>query len=356
MNYPTRPVIPNPYQIAGQAVGDIGGQVQQYGKEQDALQAQFQAMLEKRAQAALAQQNFEQEQALKTSAEKRAQDETDQKKELHDQRMKFLSRAPADGTGKAAYSDAELQNALASGVIDAQTYKDLKPETPKTEVEVGGALYHRMPDGSFKQVIAPKPDGFAGITRAQVSTENNLRGHNSTDTKDYEMTKRAALAFQADYDNYRRQIASGDKEAIRVAQQGMLDKYITASTNKSTGDAQFRNFAEGQGLQSSIDNLYDKVVHGSMAPDVAIRTMRDITMSTAMKMNEKVKQTNTATQTQANAVNKAHNFSIDPAAVITHPPDMLSQDSVTYAQPSFDNNGNGSSGVTRVGRFNVRVK
>ncbi len=332
--YPVRQPIPNPYQIVGQAAQDIGGQVTQYGKTQDELAERFRLMMEKRAEAQLKQQQDAEEAKLKGAEEQRKQAEFDAKAKTEEAKTKFLAEfTGADQTDPA--NQVKLKNALTAGIIDPQTYKVLQPKEPE-RFSAGGGYYELGPDGKPKQLVAPKPDGFAGLTRAQISTENNLRGQNNNVTKDYDVAKRAAQAFQSDYDEYRKMISSGNKEAIKIAQQGMLDKYITASTNKATGDAQFKNFMSNQGLNSSIDNLYDKIVNGSMAPDVAIKTMRDITMSTAMKALQKTKQANAASQGMVESTNKSHDFSIDPTSVIVHPPEMLTQDSVGYAQPSFD--------------------
>lgn len=176
--------------------------------------------------------------------------------------------------------------------------------------------------------------GQAMMLRPEMSAENRISSENQKQTGDYEVAKRGAVAFKADYDNYKKALASGDKQAIKIAQQGMVDKYITTSTGKSTGDAQFKNFIDGQGVTNAMQNLGDKLMNGSMAPQKIFDAMNDITMSTAMKMNEKTKQANAMTRTQVQKENKAHGFGIDAESLITHPENMLTQDSTAFAQPT----------------------
>lgn len=174
--------------------------------------------------------------------------------------------------------------------------------------------------------------GAAMLLRPEMTAENRISGQNQKQTGDYEIAKRGALGFKADYENYKKAIASGDTQAIKVAQQGMVDKYITTSTGKSTGEAQFKNFIDGQGITNAMQNLGDKLVNGSMAPEKVFDAMNDITMSTALKMNDKTKQANAMTRKQVEKENKSHGFGIDPEALITHPEDMLTQDSAAFAQ------------------------
>lgn len=200
------------------------------------------------------------------------------------------------------------------------------PESPKAERYISSVV---KPATLFNPAM-----GQAMLLRPEMSAENRISSENQKQTGDYEVAKRGAVAFKADYDNYKKALASGDKQAIKIAQQGMVDKYITTSTGKSTGDAQFKNFIDGQGVTNAMQNLGDKLMNGSMAPQKIFDAMNDITMSTAMKMNEKAKQANAMTRTQVARENKSHGFGIDAESLITHPEDMLSQDSAAFSQPA----------------------
>jgi hypothetical protein len=194
-----------------------------------------------------------------------------------------------------------------------------------------------------------------GTLRPQMNAESRISGENQKQSGDYEKVKGPALAFAADYDNYKKQIASGNKQAIKIAQQGMTDKYITTSTQKATGDAQFNNFIVGQGIQNALQNLGDKLKDGSMAPEKVFDTMRDITMATADKFRQKVQQTNAMTRKQADKENKSHGFNIDPEALITHPDEMLSQDSVAFSAPAGQQQGI-KPGTVKTNKQGAKVK
>lgn len=155
MPYPQRPPIPNPYQLAGQAAQQLGGQVQQYGKDQDELAARFRLMMEKRAAAELQKQQFTADQELKQADEKRKQTEFETKQKTEEARNRFLQ----DFTGADPADPAnqiKLKQALTSGVIDAATYKALQPKDPD-RFSANGGYYQMGDDGKPVTIIAPKP-------------------------------------------------------------------------------------------------------------------------------------------------------------------------------------------------------
>jgi hypothetical protein len=171
------------------------------------------------------------------------------------------------------------------------------------------------------------------ITRAEVSAEGRIGGVNKAKTASYETVKDAALAFNQDYNTYQEAMATGDKQGMLHAQIGMLDKFITSSTRKATGEAQFLANTASPGLLNSLDNMKDKILNGSPLSQDQIETLHDLTMRTAESMRQKVKQVNAATAKNVEHENKSHNFTIDPESVITDPQEMLSQDSASFALP-----------------------
>lgn len=172
MQYPTRPNIPNPYQIAGQAATQLGGQVQQFGKEQDELAERFRLMMEKRAQAQIAEKQRAEEMAFKQSEEERRQKEFETKQTRETERQKFFARKPG-AEGAPAYSTVELQNALGTGLIDANEYKQLQPKEPE-RFSAGGGYYQMGPDGKPQTIIAPKPEGGAEANWQSVERPDGL--------------------------------------------------------------------------------------------------------------------------------------------------------------------------------------
>lgn len=171
MQYPLRPQVPNPYQIAGMAAQELGGQARQYGKDQDELSERFRLMMEKRAEAELKKQQITAEQDLKLSEDKRKQAEADQKTKAEQAKLDFLSKYQgADPTDPA--NAQLLKQALTSGTIDAATYKALQPKDPE-RFSAGGGYYEMGPDGKPKTIIPPKQDGGEKPTRGQVVTDGN---------------------------------------------------------------------------------------------------------------------------------------------------------------------------------------
>lgn len=155
MQFPTRPQIPNPYQIAGHAVQQVGGQVQEYGKDRDELADRFRLMMEKRAQAEIENRRYEEKAAMeKADADRKAKDYEAKAKRDAD-RQKFFARKPG-AEGASAYTVPELQNALATGLIDAAEMKALQPREPD-RFAAGGGYYEMGPDGSPRQLVAPPP-------------------------------------------------------------------------------------------------------------------------------------------------------------------------------------------------------
>lgn len=170
MQYPTRPQVPNPYQIIGQAAQQVGSDVRQFGKEQDELAERFRLMMEKRAQAEIENKRYEEKAAMdKADADRKAKD-FEAKTKRDTDRQKFFARKPG-AEGADTYSPMEIRNALATGLIDANEAKALQPEKPSFET-VGGGGYERQPDGSYKQVIAPKPD--AGTAPQIIQTNEGV--------------------------------------------------------------------------------------------------------------------------------------------------------------------------------------
>ncbi len=173
MPYPVRPQIPNPYQIVGQAAQELGGQVTQYGKDRDELAERFRLMMEKRAQASLQQKQQEEEAQYRRAEEERKQADTDAAAKREAERQKFFSRPPG-ADGASPYNPVELQNALATKLIDANEYKTLLPAPPpKPErFSAGGGYYEMGPDGKPKALIAPKPEAPAKPRLQQVTLDD----------------------------------------------------------------------------------------------------------------------------------------------------------------------------------------
>ena len=80
--YPTAPVIPNPYQIAGQAAGQLGTVVSDFEDRQAKLRQQIQEMADKRAAAILATRKAEDEQRAADLKYKNDKDEADRALEM----------------------------------------------------------------------------------------------------------------------------------------------------------------------------------------------------------------------------------------------------------------------------------
>lgn len=190
------------------------------------------------------------------------------------------------------------------------------------------AIATKTPPATFN--MNPNP---GQITRAEVSAEGRIGGVNKAQSQSYEMVKDAALAFNQDYNTYNEAMATGNKQGMLHAQLGMLDKFITSSTRKATGEAQFLANTASPGILNSLDNMKDKVLNGSPLSQDQIETLHDLTMRTAEAMREKVQQTNAMTEKQVASENKSHNFTIDPSAIITHTPEMLTDDSTSFALP-----------------------
>lgn len=226
-------------------------------------------------------------------------------------KLDAILAAHSDEMSKGDYNgmQADLLATVPAALLpDAKEYLTLADkQKPKTEFNING------------QNI-----------RAQQAEVGNLRGNNASETKDYDVTKRAALQFKSDYDNYQTQLASGDPQAIKVAQQGMYDKYITGSTNKATGEAQFKNLLGDQGWNTWSQNIIPKIENGSMTTPQVIQAMHDITMNNAETMRQKAQQSNAATEGMASADQSRLGF-IDPNSVVVHPDKMLAQDSATFA-------------------------
>ncbi len=171
MPYPQRPLIPNPYQIAGQAAQEIGGEVKKFGEDQDALRDRFRLMMEKRAEAELKKQQLASDLDFKNKEETRKQTEFEGKEKNRKEKAYFLtSFQGADPTDPA--TNARLKQALVSGIIDAAEYKALQPKDPE-RFSAGGGYYEMGLDGKPRTIVAPKPDGGEKPTRGQVVTDAN---------------------------------------------------------------------------------------------------------------------------------------------------------------------------------------
>ncbi len=345
----------------GNALSHIGGDVSEFGDKQEKLRQQLELMAQARAEKLRADNMATEELALRKRADDRAQAEADRATKAEKDQSDFQgdivagkSAAAPDGTEIDPSSpdsqrpanvqlskDEIIQKALQKGVLSPEKYLEYtksKEITPTADIQDYMAAKSQGYNGSFVDFLKTKASathidvGGAATTRAKQAEITSLRSGNATQTKDYDVAKRAALAFNQDYQRYQAIKASGDPSAIKIAQQGMTDKYITSSTGKSTGDAQFNNFRESQGLTNTVKNLYAKVMDGSMAPDEAFQEMRRITMGTAEALRQKTKQANDATRTNAAAALPRLGY-IDPAEAIVHPDDMLHQDSAAYAIP-----------------------
>lgn len=154
-NYPQRPNIPNPYQIVGQAVGDFAGDVKTFGREQDALQERFRQMMEKRAQAELAAKQRQEDMAFKQAEEARNSQKFQSEQEGLQKAAKVRgSIAERRGSGRPLTRQEEIDLYLAEGLDVPKSFATPDPEKPlDREVEVGGVLFRRQPDGTLKQVL-----------------------------------------------------------------------------------------------------------------------------------------------------------------------------------------------------------
>jgi len=184
MAYPVRPPIPNPYQIVGQAAQQLGGQVQQFGRERDELSERFRLMMEKRADAQIKAQQQEEEFALKKNADERAAAEADAKAKRESDRAKFFSRTPG-ADGASPYNPVELQNAMATGLIDANEYRALKPERVERKVQnIPGKGLYEIPDaGAPVQLVEAAPEAPAKPRVQQVTLDDGTLGVLDLDTQ-----------------------------------------------------------------------------------------------------------------------------------------------------------------------------
>lgn len=147
---------PNPYQIAGQAATQLGGQIQQFGNERDKVRMAYEDMVQKRKDKILADQRAQEEFQLKANADERAAAEAKQKADLAASRETFLKDFTGSDPADPA-NQVKLRQALTSGIIDKGTYDALQPPAPD-RFSAGGGYYEMGPDGRPKTIIAPKPD------------------------------------------------------------------------------------------------------------------------------------------------------------------------------------------------------
>ncbi len=351
----------NPLAYLGPALTQIGSSLGTYGSQQDELRRNMAAMVQAR-QDKLAEENrqnallkIQQDEAdRKASAEK---DQTDFQKEVAAGKqipaVPGLPMLGPDSTLQPAGSktpetpatsipftkDELIQKALEKGVLPVDKFLEYtKSNQPTGDLGEYAIWLKEGNKGGINEFLKAKANathidvtGAADI-RAKQQETNSLRTGNASQTKDYDVAKRAALAFDQDYKRYEAIKNSNNPQAIKIAQQGMLDKYITSSTGKSTGDAQFNNFRDSQGLTNSVQNLYARVMDGSMAPDEAFQEMRKITMGTAEALRGKTKQANAATADMAAAALPRLGY-INPEETYAHPDKMLTQDSLSFAIP-----------------------
>lgn len=175
MQYPVRPQIPNPYQIAGQAVSQLGGQVREYGKERDQLAENFRLMMEKRAATELEKQRLTAEQDLKLAAEKRQQSEFETKQKEAERKAALLKEIQGADMADPAVQ-LRLKQALASGEIDPKAYEALNPKKPELPTKIQEFEYAKKNGftGTFNDFVnPPKPAGGDKPTRGQVVTDAN---------------------------------------------------------------------------------------------------------------------------------------------------------------------------------------
>ncbi len=175
MQYPVRPQIPNPYQIAGQAAQQLGGQVQQYGKDRDELAERFRLMMEKRAQTELQKQQLTAEQDLKLSNEKRQQSEFETKQKSEKESQEFLAGMEGADMADPAVQ-MRLKQGLMRGVITPEVYKAFQPEKVTQPGKVQEYEYAKANGftGSFTDFVnPPKPQGDDKPTRGQIMLNAN---------------------------------------------------------------------------------------------------------------------------------------------------------------------------------------
>lgn len=361
--------MPSPLTYLGPAISGAGSNLSQFGDQQEQLRERLQQMIQMRLDKANEENRQNEELALQQNQDKRAQAEADKKASDEKDQSDFQKEVaagkpipaipslpmlgPASALQPQGSSTAEvpassvpytkdelIQKALEKGVLPVDKFLEYtKTNQPTGDLGEYAQWLKEGNQGGISQFLKTKAQAThidvtgAADVRAKQQEVNGARGTNQAQTKDYDIAKRAALAFDQDYKRYEAIKASGNQQAIKVAQQGMLDKYITSSTGKSTGDAQFNNFRDSQGLTNQIQNLYSRVTVGGMAPDEAFQEMRKITMGTAEALRQKTKQANEATKDYIGAAIPRVGY-IDPAEAIVHPDKMLSQDSASFAIPS----------------------
>lgn len=120
---------PNPYQIAGQAAMQLGGQVQEFAQNQDKMRMAFEDMVEKRRQRILDEQRAAEALRLQTEEAQRKADADRRALESEEKSRKVRSTvAERVGSGEPFTRQDEAQLYLAEGLEPPKNWVTQEPE------------------------------------------------------------------------------------------------------------------------------------------------------------------------------------------------------------------------------------
>ncbi len=192
--------------------------------------------------------------------------------------------------------------------------------------------------------------------RTKGAIENNIRGINAAQVKPYQLIRNAAINFMNDYNDYKTQGAKAGNN--RQATLGMIDKFITASTGKATGQAQFLESTGWQGYVTELNKLRDQAANGDLTGPEAVEQMKRITLSNAESMRKQARLANANSDEMvaaenSNPENIAAGIQLTPAATHTIGEAAHAADSTFYANanpPATPDKTGGSTVKTKSGK------